>query len=268
MPKVAGVRLKPAGKIYYFAATGFEDLEAGEHVIVETARGEAMGKVVIPPKEIAETPEHLRPIQRRATALDLSSKEHQRLREREALERCQEKVKEHGLAMKLIKAEHNFNGSRLVVYFTAEKRVDFRDLVRDLARTLKTRVELRQIGVRDEAKLLGGIGRCGRPLCCTTHLCEFSPVSIKMAKLQDISLNPAEISGVCGRLLCCLAYEHEVYRAVKGRLPKVGVAVDTPYGTGRVKSINVLKETVEVELKSEVTIQLPSEEIKVRGEKR
>jgi cell fate regulator YaaT (PSP1 superfamily) len=166
--------------------------------------------------------------------------------------------------MKLIKAEYNFDGSRLVVYFTAEKRVDFRELIRDLARTLKTRVELRQVGVRDEAKLLGGLGRCGLVLCCATHLCEFSPVSIRMARLQDVSLSPSEISGLCGRLLCCLAYEDEAYRSLKESFPKVGTMVETPYGVGKVKSVNVLKETVEVELRSEVTVEVPAGEVKGR----
>jgi cell fate regulator YaaT (PSP1 superfamily) len=214
---------------------------------------------------VSEPPQYLKPIERRATPLDLSERERYRLQEREALERCREKVAEHGLEMKLIKAEYNFDGSRLVVYFTAEKRVDFRELIRDLARTLKTRVELRQVGVRDEAKLLGGLGRCGRLLCCATHLCEFSPVSIKMARLQDVSLSPAEISGVCGRLLCCLAYESETYRSLKERFPKVGTMVETtPYGRGKVKSVNVLKETVEVELRSEVTVEVSAEELRER----
>lgn len=265
MPKVMGIRFKRAGKIYYFDATGFEDLKVDEYVVVDTARGRALGTVVAPPQEVSEPSEHLKPIERRATPLDLSERERYRLQEREALERCREKVAEHGLEMKLIKAEYNFDGSRLVVYFTAEKRVDFRELVRDLTRTLKTKVELRQVGVRDEAKLLGGLGRCGRILCCATHLCEFSPVSIKMARLQDVSLSPAEISGVCGRLLCCLAYESETYRSLKERFPKAGTMVETPYGVGKVKSVNVLKETIEVELRSEVTVEVSAEELRERG---
>lgn len=261
MAKVVGVRFRPGGKIYYFAPTGFEDLAVGEYVIVETTRGKEMGKVVALPGEVEEETEPLKPIERRATPLDLSERERHRLREAEALERCKEGVAEHGLPMKLVKAEYSFDGSRLVVYFIAEKRVDFRELVRDLARTLKTRVELRQVGVRDEAKLLGGLGRCGRVVCCATHLCEFSPVSIKMAKLQDISLNPSEISGVCGRLLCCLAYENDFYCTAKERLPKVGCVVETPYGPGRVTALNVLKETVSVELRGEVTVEIPVAEL-------
>lgn len=262
MPKVVGVRFKQAGKIYHFDATGFEDLKVDEYVVVDTARGRALGRVVVPPQEAGEPSEHLKPIERRATPLDLSEREKYRLQEREALERCREKVAEHALDMKPIKAEYNFDGSLLMVYFTAEKRVDFRELIRDLARTLKTRVELRQVGVRDEAKILEGLGRCGRVLCCATHLCEFSPVSIKMARLQGVSLNPVEISGVCGRLLCCLAYESETYRSLKERFPKVGAMVETPYGAGKVKSVNVLKETVEVELRSEVTVEVSAEELR------
>lgn len=265
MAKVVGVRFKRAGKIYHFDATGFEDLKVDEYVVVETARGRALGRVVVPPQEVSEPPEHLRPMERQATPLDLSEREKYRLQEREALERCREKVAEHGLEMKPIKAEYNFDGSRLVVYFAAEKRVDFRELIRDLARTLKTRVELRQVGVRDEAKLMGGLGRCGRLFCCTTHLCEFSPVSIKMARLQDVSLSPAEISGACGRLLCCLAYESEIYRSLKEKFPKVGTMVETPYGVGEVKSVNILKETVEVALKSEATVEVSAEEVRVRS---
>ncbi len=264
MARVVGVRFRRAGKIYYFDATRFEDLEVDEYLVLDTARGRALGRVVVPPQEVSEPSQYLKPIERRATPLDLSERERYRLQEREALERCREKVAEHGLEMKLIKAEYNFDGSRLVVYFGAEKRVDFRELIGDLARTLKTRVELRQVGVRDEAKLLGGLGRCGRLLCCATHLCEFSPVSIKMARLQDVSLSPAEISGVCGRLLCCLAYESETYRSLKKRFPKVGTMVETPYGRGKVKSVNVLKETVEVELRSEVTVEVSAEELRER----
>jgi len=264
MAKVVGVRFKQAGKIYHFDATGFEDLKVGEYVVVDTARGRVLGRVVAPLQEVSEPSEHLKPIERRATPLDLSERERYRLQEREALERCREKVAEHGLGMKLTKAEYNFDGSRLVVYFTAEKRVDFRELIRDLAQTLKTRVEFRQVGVRDEAKLLGGVGRCGRVFCCATHLCEFSPVSIKMARLQGVSLSPAEISGVCGRLLCCLAYESETYRSLREKFPKVGTMVETSYGVGKVKSVNVLKETVEVELKSEVTVEVSAGELRER----
>jgi len=260
MPKVVGVRFRRAGRIYYFDPAGFEDLKVGDYVIVETAAGREIGEVVIAPKEVpeGEVVSQLKPIQRRAELWDLLQREKFRRREGEALQKCREKIAEYGLPMKVVKAEYNFDGSRLVFFFTAEQRIDFRELVRDLARTFKTRVELHQVGVRDEAKLIGGLGRCGRPLCCTTFLTEFTPISIKMAKEQDLSLNPAEISGLCGRLLCCLSYEEEYYRAVKERLPKKGEEVVTPYGPGRVIGINVLKETVSVELESEVLVEVPA----------
>jgi cell fate regulator YaaT (PSP1 superfamily) len=182
-----------------------------------------------------------------------------------ALEVGREKVAEYGLPMKMIKAEYNFDGSLLVFYFTAEKRVDFRDLVRDLAKTFKTKIELKQVGVRDEAKLIGGLGRCGRPLCCTSFLSEFTPVSIKMAKRQDLPLNPTEISGLCGRLLCCLTYENEYYVEAKEKLPRIGAKVNTDYGPGKVIGVNVLKETVNVKLESEVTVEVPAQSVKDRG---
>jgi cell fate regulator YaaT (PSP1 superfamily) len=260
--RIVGVRFRPAGKIYYFEAKRFEDLEVGEYVVVETAKDRDLGKVVVAPHEAKEAPEGIRAVERRATSLDLASRERNRWKEPEALRLCREKVVEHQLPMKVTKGEYNFDGSKLTIYFTAEKRVDFRDLVRDLAKTLKTRVELRQVGVRDEVKLMGGLGRCGRTLCCVSHLCEFSPVSIKMAKQQDISLNPSEISGLCGRLLCCLAYENETYREAKENLPKVGSTVETSYGSGKVTGINVVKETVSVELKNEVKVEIPADELK------
>jgi len=182
-------------------------------------------------------------------------------REEQALEKCRQKIAEYGLPMKVIKAEFNFDGSRLVFYFTAEKRVDFRKLVKELAKTFRSRIELKQVGVRDEAKLIGDLGRCGRPLCCASHLCEFNPVSIKMAKQQDLPLSPMEISGICGRLLCCLAYENDYYAEVKKRLPKVGDVVVTSHGAGKVTGINVLKETLSVELDSEATIEITAEEL-------
>ena len=260
MAKVVGVRFRRTGRIYYFDPAGFEDLKVGDYVIVETASGREMGKVIIAPKEVSEgeVVSQLKPIQRRAEPWDLLQREGFRRREGEALQKCMEKIAEYDLPMKVVKAEYNFDGSRLVFFFTAEQRIDFRELVRDLARTFKTRVELHQVGVRDEVKLIGGLGRCGRPLCCTTFLTEFIPISIKMAKEQDLSLNPTEISGVCGRLLCCLSYEEEYYRAVKERLPKRGEEVVTPYGPGRVTGINALKETVSVELESEVSVEVPA----------
>jgi cell fate regulator YaaT (PSP1 superfamily) len=268
MPEVVGVRFRQAGKVYYFNPTGFEDLEIGDYVVVDTARGEDIGQVVITPNQVTddEVVGQLKGILRQAKPWDLLQMQQFRDREEQALEKCRQKIAEHNLPMKVIKAEYNFDGSRLVFYFTAEKRVDFRKLVRELARTFRSRIELKQVGVRDEAKLVGDLGRCGRPLCCASHLCEFNPVSIKMAKQQDLPLSPMEISGICGRLLCCLAYENEHYAEVKKRLPKVGDVVVTPLGSGKVTGINVLKETLSVELDSEATIEISAEELKTEKE--
>jgi cell fate regulator YaaT (PSP1 superfamily) len=267
MPKIVGIRFKPVSKIYYFDPTGFEDLEVGDYVIVETARGREAGEVAIAPKEVSkdEVVGKLKGLVRRAKPWDLVQREHYRCLEPEVLEVCREKVAEYGLPMKMVKAEYNFDGRHLAFYFVAEKRVDFRDLVRDLAKTLETKIELRQVGVRDEAKLIGGLGRCGRPLCCISFLSEFNPVSIKMAKQQNLPLSPMEISGLCGRLFCCLRYENEYYSEIKKKLPRVGKRVDTPYGRGKVIGINVLKETVNVRLESEATVELPAEDVKDRG---
>jgi cell fate regulator YaaT (PSP1 superfamily) len=268
MPEVVGVRFREAGKIYYFEPTGFGDLKVGTYVVVDTARGEDVGQVVIAPMQIAdgEVVGQLKGILRRAEPWDLLRMQHFRDREEQALEKCRQKIAEHGLPMKAIKAEYNFDGSRLVFYFTAEKRVDFRKLVRELARTFKSRIELKQVGVRDEAKMIGDLGRCGRPLCCASFLCEFNPVSIRMAKQQDLPLSPMEISGICGRLLCCLAYENDYYVEVKKRLPKVGDVVVTSYGSGKVTGVNVLKETLSVELDSETTVEIPAAELETDKE--
>ena len=258
MPLVVGVRFNPASKVYYFGPKGFEDLEAGEHVIVETARGEEIGKVIISPCEVTdeEIVGKLKDVVRRASAIDLTQMAYHRFKEQEALARCQEKVQAHRLPMKMVRAEYNYDGSRLVFFFSAEKRVDFRQLVQDLARSFKARIELRQIGVRDEAKLMGGVGRCGRMLCCATWLTEFNPVSIKMAKQQDLPLSPMEISGLCGRLLCCLSYENQYYTDAKNALPKRGKTIDTPHGAGKVLQVNVIKETIQVELENQVTVEV------------
>ncbi len=266
MPKVVGIRFRPVSKIYYFDPTGFEDLEVGDYVIVETSRGSEAGQVVIAPKVVSneEVVGSLKPIVRRAQAWDLLQMRTFQDREEEALVKCREKAAWYGLPMKVVKAEYSFDGSRLVFFFSSEERVDFRELVRDLAKTFRTRIELRQIGVRDEAKLIGGLGRCGRPLCCATHLGEFNPVSIRMAKQQNLPLSPMEISGLCGRLLCCLAYENEYYCQVRQRLPKIGETVVTQHGSGKVTGINVLKETVDVKLESEVTIEVPASEVRSR----
>ena len=262
MPLVIGVRFHPATKVYFFDAAGFEDMTAGEHVVVETARGEEVGRAIVAPHDVtdAEIVSRLRPIVRRASTVDLTQMAFYRNKEQEALAKCRDKVREHNLPMKLVRAEYSYNGRHLVFFFTSEKRVDFRDLVQELARTFKARIELRQVGVRDEAKLLGGIGKCGLTLCCSTWLAEFHPVSIKMAKQQDLPLSPMEISGVCGRLLCCLSYEEDHYAETKKRLPRRGDVIDTPRGKGRVVGVNAVKESVQVELESGVVFEHTGEE--------
>jgi cell fate regulator YaaT (PSP1 superfamily) len=263
MPLVIGIRFNPAGKVYYFDPIGFKDLRVGEYVVVETSRGEEAGRVVIPAHEVSdeEIVRRLKAISRRASSLDLMQMAYYQYREKDALKRCQEKVHEHNLPMKIVRAEYSYDGSRLVFFFAAEKRIDFRSLVQDLARSFKARIELRQIGVRDEAKLMGGLGRCGQTLCCTTWLTEFNPVSIKMAKAQDLPLSPMDISGVCGRLLCCLAYESDYYAEVKKRLPKRGKVIDTPQGRGTVTRLDFIKETVHVELENQVVVEFSHEEL-------
>jgi cell fate regulator YaaT (PSP1 superfamily) len=263
MPLVVGVRFSPAAKVYYFDPTEIGDLKPGEYVVVETSRGEEAGKVVIPPCQVdsEEIVGRLKSVRRRASALDLMQMTYYRFREQDALDKCQEKALEHKLPMKIVRAEYNYDGSRLVFYFAAEKRVDFRKLLQDLARSFKARIELRQIGVRDEAKLMGGMGRCGRHLCCASWLTEFRPVSIKMAKQQELPLSPMEISGVCGRLLCCLAYENEYYAELKGKMPKRNKVIDTPLGRGKVVGLNYVKESIEVELETQGVVEIPLEEL-------
>jgi cell fate regulator YaaT (PSP1 superfamily) len=264
MPLVTGVRFKPATKTYYFDPAGLKDeLQVGDYVVVETARAREMGRVVIPPKEVPQTEvvNPLKPVIRKATSSDLADVEHYASLEGEALQKCRQKVAETGLPAKLIRAEYNMDGSHLTFYFTSEQRIDFRDLVRDLARIFHTRIELRQVGVRDEAKLIHGIGPCGRELCCATHLCEFIPVSIKMAKLQGLPLSPMEISGACGRLLCCLTYENAYYLEIQEKMPRAGDLISTADGEGRVTGHNAVKETVQVELESGITIDVPLDQV-------
>ena len=241
---VVGVRFKRAGKVYYFDPQPAPQLGIGDHVVVQTSRGEEVGRVVIPPTEVPDTEvvQPLKPVERRADWRDLTAMESFRLREAEALAAAKQKVREHNLPMKMVRAEYSFDGARLTIYFSAEKRVDFRDLVRDLARILRTRIELRQVGVRDEAKLLGGIDKCGLELCCSTWMTDFPRVSIKTAKTQDLPLNPPEISGVCGRLLCCLTFEQDQYVAAKGQFPKVGTRMQWATGQARVVRIDVMKD--------------------------
>jgi len=248
MIKVIGVRFRTAGKIYFFDPGKFE-IKKGEHVIVETARGIEFGTVVAEPKEVSEDKviQPLKPVLRIATQKDIEQEASNKEKEREAFKVCLEKIRKHGLEMKLIDAEYTFDNNKVLFYFTADGRIDFRELVKDLAAVFKTRIELRQIGVRDETKILGGIGICGRPLCCHTHLPEFVPVSIKMAKEQNLSLNPTKISGVCGRLMCCLKHEEETYEELNRRLPGVGDFVTTEDGLkGEVHSVNVLRQLVKV----------------------
>ena len=248
MIKVVGVRFRSAGKIYYFDPQKL-DIKKGEHVIVETARGVEYGTVVLGIKEIAddEITAPLKPVIRIATQKDDKQEASNREKEKNAMAVCLEKIKKHKLDMKLIDAEYTFDNNKVLFYFTADGRVDFRELVKDLAAVFKTRIELRQIGVRDETKIVGGIGICGRPLCCHTFLDEFAPVSIKMAKEQNLSLNPTKISGVCGRLMCCLKNEEETYEELNRRLPNVGDRVTTDDGLkGEVHSVNVLRQLVKV----------------------
>lgn len=248
MVKVIGVRFRMAGKIYFFSPLDFE-VCTGDHVIVETARGVEYGTVVIAPKEIEEEKvmQPLKPVIRVATFEDDEIEAKNKEKEKEAYQICLEKIKKHGLQMKLIDSEYTFDNNKLLFYFTADGRIDFRELVKDLASVFKTRIELRQIGVRDETKILGGIGICGRPLCCHTYLADFAPVSIKMAKEQNLSLNPTKISGVCGRLMCCLKNEEETYEELNSHLPNVGDYVTTPEGLkGEVSSVSVLRQLVKV----------------------
>lgn len=252
MVNVVGVRFRTAGKIYFFDPCGLE-LEKGDRVIVETARGIECGTVVLPNHEVPdeEVVAPLKNVIRKATEDDLKHVEENHVKEKEAFQICLEKIKKHGLEMKLIDVEYTFDNNKVLFYFTADGRIDFRELVKDLASVFRTRIELRQIGVRDEAKMMGALGPCGRPLCCSTHLSEFNPVSIKMAKEQSLSLNPAKISGTCGRLMCCLKYEQETYEYLLNRAPKVDAVVQTPNGQGTVVQVNLLRELVKVKLDSE-----------------
>jgi len=248
MIRVIGVRFRTAGKIYYFDP-GKLDIKKSDHVIVETARGIEYGTVVGDPKEEEDDKvvQPLKAVLRVATPKDDEQEAANKQREKEAFKICLEKIRKHDLQMKLIDAEYTFDNNKVLFYFTADGRIDFRELVKDLASVFKTRIELRQIGVRDETKILGGIGICGRPLCCHTHLSEFAPVSIKMAKEQNLSLNPTKISCVCGRLMCCLKNEEETYEELNRRLPNVGDFVTTEDGLkGEVHSVNVLRQLVKV----------------------
>lgn len=263
MPIVCGIKFRETSKIYFFSPGEITDLQEDDYVIVETTRGKELGRVVMPPREVdaSEVVGELKPVLRRATPLELVEAEKFRQSEEEALRICREEVRKANLPMKIVGAEYSFDGSRLTFFFTSEQRIDFRDLVRNLARLFKARIELRQIGVRDEARLLGGLGKCGRPLCCATWLSDFAPVSIRMAKEQNLPLNPTEISGLCGRLLCCLAYEYEYYHAVRGIFPKVGKIVETPFGPAKVVKVSVLQETVTLLLADGSTLELTADQL-------
>ena len=248
MITIVGVRFRRAGKIYYFSPDGL-DIKTGDHVIVETARGVEYGTVVLGPKQVEEESVvmPLKAVIRIATAQDDKKEAENREKEKKAFDICVEKIKKHGLEMKLIRTEYTFDNNKVLFYFTADGRIDFRELVKDLASVFRTRIELRQVGVRDEAKILGGLGICGRELCCHSYLPEFALVSIKMAKEQNLSLNPTKISGACGRLMCCLKNEQDTYEYLNSKLPNIGEFVKTKDGVkGEVTSVNVLRQTVKL----------------------
>lgn len=262
---VVGVRFQRAGKVHYLAPGGLE-LAVNDQVVADTERGLRMGRVVIAPRQalssqLAQPP---RPVARLATAQDLAQMENVRSKEREALARCDELAARMELPLKVLSADASLDCAHVTVFFSAEGRVDFRQLVRELAAAVRARVELRQVGPRDEAKLMGGVGRCGFALCCTTFLIEFSPLSIKTAKEQGLSLEPAKISGTCGRLLCCLGYEADFYRSMKGKLPGMGKQVKTPLGDGTVVGVNAIKETVMVQMESQAAVELPASKVTLK----
>lgn len=262
MAEIVGVRFKKAGKVYYFDPAGI-DLKVKDYVIVKTSRGLELGHVVIAPKQVLaeEVTEPLVPVVRKAEPEDLKHDEELAAKAEDALIECGRLITELKLPMKLISADYGLDGNRLTFLFSAGERVDFRELVRRLNERFKVRIELRQVGSRDEAKLIGGFGRCGRHLCCASFLDEFTPVSIKMAKEQELPLNPMKISGACGRLMCCLSYESEQYREMKGKLPRVGQRVSTKTGEATVTGRNPLKGTVMVEMESGATVEMPLGEV-------
>lgn len=264
MADIVGVRFKKAGRIYYFGSSGM-DLSVNDSVVVETIRGLELGMVAIAPSvtQAEGISKPLKAVVRKAEAEDIERADELKKKEIEVLATCAELTAKLNLAMKLLAAEYNLDGDRLTIFFSAEGRIDFRELVRQLSGRLRVRVELRQIGPRDETKLMGGFGRCGRSVCCATFLSELTPVSIKMAKEQNLPLNPMKISGICGRLLCCLGYECEQYRSMKTKMPRVGQSVSTASGAARVVGGNPLKETVTVELESGVRAELPLGEVTI-----
>ena len=252
MKKIVSVRFKPGGKAYYFDPTGFE-IQTGDHVIVDTARGTECGEVVAGPRDVpdSQVAHELKPVKRMADAVDVRRMEKNRADEKAAFEVCSQRIEAHKLDMKLVEAEYNLDRTKIVFYFTADGRIDFRDLVKDLAGVFHTRIELRQIGVRDESKMLGGLGICGQPFCCSRFLKDFQPVSIKMAKEQGLSLNPTKISGSCGRLMCCLSYEQKAYEYLNGITPMPGSIVRTPDGDGMVVEANPVSGMLKVRCQKE-----------------
>ncbi len=262
MAGIVGIRFKRAGKVYYFDPADLE-LRLNDYVIVRTTRGTELGQVVIAPTQIvvSELEQPLKPVLRKAEPEDIKQAEEFAEKEEQALIECGKLVAKLNLPMKLLTAEYSLDGNRVTIFFSAEERVDFRELVKELSSVLNVRIELRQVGPRDEAKMIGDIGRCGRQICCATFLNEFEPVSIKMAKEQDLPLNPMKISGACGRLMCCLIYENEQYRALLEKMPRVGQKVSTPTGIGKVAGNNPLKQTVLVELESAATVEFPLSDI-------
>jgi len=267
MDNIVGIRFKRAGRVYYFDPVDIE-LEVYDYVVVKTTRGLELGQVVISPKQVlaSQVSGPLKPVVRKAEPEDVERAQEFASKEEEALAECGKLIAKLGLPMKLLSAEYNLDGSRLTFLFSAAERVDFRELVRELTNHFKIRVELRQVGPRDEAKLIGDFGKCGHPLCCMSFLNEFAPVSIRMAKEQDLSLSPMKISGVCGRLMCCLTYEREQYRIMKEKLPREGQRVSTPIGAATVVGSNPLKETILVELESKATVELPLSEVTIENE--
>jgi cell fate regulator YaaT (PSP1 superfamily) len=268
MQTVIGAVFKPVSKVYYFDPTTLLDLMPKDFVVVDTAKGRELAQIVQSPHSVPDEDivGEMKQVVRRATPWDMLEKDTWKQKETDALAVCRKMAAEHGLKMKVVRCEYNFDGGRLTVYFAAENRIDFRALVRDLARVMQARIEMRQIGVRDEAKILDGVGKCGRQLCCTSWLREFAPVSIRMAKNQQLPLNPDEISGVCGRLLCCLSYEDPVYKEANKKMPKLGSEVTTPQGQGRVRHLHPLKESVTVYLQSKVMAEFAVDEL-ITGKK-
>jgi len=266
---IVGIRFQRAGKVYYFDPSGIE-LEVDDQIVVDTEHGLKIGRVVIAPKQViaSELTKPVKPVLRKATPQDFQQQEKGLEKEKKALAKCKELSAKHNLPLKLLNAESNLDTNHITIFFSAEGKIDFRQMVRELANSLKARVELRQVGSRDEAKLTGGFGRCGYPLCCATFLTEFNPLSIKIAKEQNLSLNPAKISGNCGRLLCCLGYEADLYRQMKGKMPPIGQQVSTNLGKASVVGVNPLKETVIVQLESQATVELALSDITITANKK